>query len=672
MAETNIETAINKTKQNVANAYAVLYGMGAEPPAEETSDNLAATAGTVKVVRYDAQTLTDAQKAQARVNMGAASSEEVNSLSREIADQQTIIDSKANRGGWSGNKFIGTDANGNMVARDVPASGGVVPIFVDSMDEMTDTTKLYVLDGYIYQYGTFTEEVVIPGETITTPEKAVIIRGYRYSHSGGTFQAQSNTASVIFPIEITKTTTASNPVDFVLTNMKGHMTYTSLYHGSTNTSFPYNIAGRTSVNSSVTNFTTYGHPVGKWFVVFFVQYTGSETFENASFRYDSTTFTVGENMEVYSDPSYASLAAFGTITTTPDKTETVEKSGFYNTGVSFSSADYGERVQALEDAVNAISAKTGYKSKRIVIDNTMQSLDSSISMNVPQLKKNKTLAFSGVYTGTLSEISIVQGEGSGYTECKCVVSATNITILKNGAEVYTAEHGLAFGSYFSIALVTKNLNKTKAYLSSGGQTFTSAEFVWNSPRSGLKLYTNVPFTQYQFSFGSNDFTKKIWLYGDSYFDHWLPLSINRGYTNCLTDGYSGGGSTAGVSSFQRALEHGTPEIVVWCLGMNDGDSAAVNTSWLNAITTVKELCDEVGAVLWVTTIPNVPSKNHTYKNAYIRKNFNHIDISKYVGADESTTWYTGLLSSDNVHPTTEGDFYIANIMETYFPEMLES
>jgi lysophospholipase L1-like esterase len=163
------------------------------------------------------------------------------------------------------------------------------------------------------------------------------------------------------------------------------------------------------------------------------------------------------------------------------------------------------------------------------------------------------------------------------------------------------------------------------------------------------------------------------MYGDSYFDHWLPLSINRGYTNCLADGYSGGSSSAGLASFRLALEHGTPSKVVWCLGMNDGDSGAINASWFNAITAVKQICDENGVELWVTTIPNVPNKNHTYKNAYIRANFNYVDVCKYVGADESTAWYDGLLSSDGVHPSSAaGDFYLANIMETHFPEMLEA
>lgn len=310
--------------------------------------------------------------------------------------------------------------------------------------------------------------------------------------------------------------------------------------------------------------------------------------------------------------------------------------------------------------------------KIISIDDTVQALETSVTLTVPQLKKNKTIAFSGIYTGELTELSIVQGEGSGFTEVKCVVTDTSVTIIKNNAEVYTAEHGLTFDTHFSLVLATTNNNKTKVYLASGGNNFTSAEFVFLSSRSTLTLHTNVPFTHYQFSFGSNDFDKKIWMYGDSYFDHWLPLSISRGYTNCLTDGYSGGSSAAARASFELAIQHGTPSTVVWCLGMNNGDNAAINQSWLDCITAVKEICDSKGIDLWVTTIPNTPTIDNSYKNAYIRENFQYIDICKFVGAEESTAWYDGLLSTDNIHPSAKGDYYIANIMESYFPEMLEA
>lgn len=61
---------IDRIKQNVANTYAVLSALGADMPEEQTSDNLATTAGSAKAVLYSAQSLTEAQKAQARENIG--------------------------------------------------------------------------------------------------------------------------------------------------------------------------------------------------------------------------------------------------------------------------------------------------------------------------------------------------------------------------------------------------------------------------------------------------------------------------------------------------------------------------------------------------------------------------------------------------------------------------
>lgn len=66
----SVQTQIDRINQNVASTYAVLAALGADLPAEQTSDNLAQTAGTTKAVLYSPQTLTDEQKAQARTNIG--------------------------------------------------------------------------------------------------------------------------------------------------------------------------------------------------------------------------------------------------------------------------------------------------------------------------------------------------------------------------------------------------------------------------------------------------------------------------------------------------------------------------------------------------------------------------------------------------------------------------
>lgn len=115
----SVKTEIDRLKQNVANAYAVLDAMGCDMPSEQNSDNLASTAGTSKVVRYDAQTLTDEQKAQARNNIGATT--------------QDYVDSEIT----------------NLKAQGVQQT----PLFANSIEECVDTSKVYVLpDGYIYAY----------------------------------------------------------------------------------------------------------------------------------------------------------------------------------------------------------------------------------------------------------------------------------------------------------------------------------------------------------------------------------------------------------------------------------------------------------------------------------------------------------------------------------------
>ena len=71
MANTSVEAIIQKIAQSISNTYAILYAMGASKPSTENSDNLASTAGTVQVLRYNAQTLSDSEKSQARSNIGA-------------------------------------------------------------------------------------------------------------------------------------------------------------------------------------------------------------------------------------------------------------------------------------------------------------------------------------------------------------------------------------------------------------------------------------------------------------------------------------------------------------------------------------------------------------------------------------------------------------------------
>lgn len=91
-----IQRQINRIQQNIENTYAVMEALGADLPEEQTSDNLSATAGTAKVVLYKEQTLTEAEKAQARNNIGLDN----NSITSAVKSSLPTL------------TLVGTDADG--------------------------------------------------------------------------------------------------------------------------------------------------------------------------------------------------------------------------------------------------------------------------------------------------------------------------------------------------------------------------------------------------------------------------------------------------------------------------------------------------------------------------------------------------------------------------------
>lgn len=67
----SVQTEIDRINNNVATTYSVLEGAGADMPQSRNTNNLAETAASIKAVLYGkAQILTEAQKSQARQNIG--------------------------------------------------------------------------------------------------------------------------------------------------------------------------------------------------------------------------------------------------------------------------------------------------------------------------------------------------------------------------------------------------------------------------------------------------------------------------------------------------------------------------------------------------------------------------------------------------------------------------
>lgn len=175
------------------------------------------------------------------------------------------------------------------------------------------------------------------GQAITTeiPPKAVILRGYRYSHSGGAFQASTNNEAAcivpLFAMGVTKSFTIQ------LTNA-GKGARLLHYAGSINTAFPMelgSIGAQSDTTIEYTHTTDFNENYN--YMVFFLTWTGDDAIRddwalrNAGITINGVQLDIVnvKPTSVEEATSYAKQAAPSTTTTT-----TVPSEGYPVTAVS--------------------------------------------------------------------------------------------------------------------------------------------------------------------------------------------------------------------------------------------------------------------------------------------------------------------------------------------------
>ena len=181
--------------------------------------------------------------------------------------------------------------------------------------------------------------------------------------------------------------------------------------------------------------------------------------------------------------------------------------------------------------------------------------------------------------------------------------------------------------------------------------------------------TNTTLTDAVLNATIQDIDKPVWLFGDSYFGINNVRVIGQlkdlGLFNYMVDGLAGASSPMAYADLQRLLTFSKPKYIVWCLGMNDTDEGF--TAYFN---NVKSICEKYGIAMIGCTIPTVPSRNKETISALVRNSgLRYIDAYKAVGTDDEGNWYSGYLSSDEVHPTEMGAKAIAMQWTIDFPEL---
>ena len=305
-----------------------------------------------------------------------------------------------------------------------------------------------------------------------------------------------------------------------------------------------------------------------------------------------------------------------------------------------------------------------YFSKGYESDADNMTTGDTLSITNTNCKKNNLFSFFAKIT-SFNSINIGQGK-TDYHSSYITIDSTNLTIT-NYLDSATSEsfaHGLTITGYIYVTITVENGTATINIYSNGSE-YSKEISTWYGDGNGDYFAECVTgtLTDCKLTWSSEDFRKKLWIFGDSYISftnnaRWTYYLINPGYIdNVLLSGYPGENSTYSVTALENTKEYGKPKMLVWALGMNDGSDSGDTPSnrWTTGIAAFIAYCEENGVEPILCTIPTVPSINHEAKNNYVRNSgYRYIDFAKAVGADSEGNWYSGMLAADNVHPTSLG------------------
>ena len=322
-------------------------------------------------------------------------------------------------------------------------------------------------------------------------------------------------------------------------------------------------------------------------------------------------------------------------------------------------------------------------------------LNDGEQLSLPIINVNKHIiqTFSADITSfSKIQVGVIKSSEYAYLE----IDSTNITIKIDGRADTVIPHGLTIANNIQIRIIqnTDGQNDpTRLYrgyieLASNGAMFKTTDISSMPQNYWTRTYCS-PFAK---SVGSSltncvltyiprDVNKNIYMFGDSYFsfyvERWPYYLVQDGLDkNVLMNAYAGEDSANAVKALNNLLDLGiTPTYAVWCLGMNDGSdsSSAPSSAWVTGRDAFLAKCTKYGIIPVFGTIPTVPSINHEKKNEWIRSSgYQYIDFAKAVGAQSDGTWYSGMLSNDNVHPTKAGGISLYGRVLTDFPQIAYS
>ena len=300
-------------------------------------------------------------------------------------------------------------------------------------------------------------------------------------------------------------------------------------------------------------------------------------------------------------------------------------------------------------------------------------------------KKNTRIIFEGMITN-LQLVEIGKGRNL-YTGASVEITPTDYTVYKytpTKTQVVTGTHGLTLDTFLKVIIITKILSADIIIMTKGG-SYTIENVEWDGSNGSAFAvlnyqYSSQSMTNVKLKFVNDDYSKDIYVFGDSYVtlgtdQRWPYYVLDNGFDPFYLDGYGGRNSASAITSFRNAVSVGKPKHLLWAMGMNDADTeSAVNASWKTCVDEVIAYCADNGIDLVLATIPCTPTQRNEFKNQYVKSTgLRYIDFAKAVNGEAyGDTWYPNYLASDNVHPLALGAEALAYQAFMDMPELMHN
>ena len=300
-------------------------------------------------------------------------------------------------------------------------------------------------------------------------------------------------------------------------------------------------------------------------------------------------------------------------------------------------------------------------------------IEANTSITPPFIHCYKNILIVGEIKSTFEKIAIGLSY-MGFYGWWIEITSTDISAHteSSGTTIWTESHGLNLTTNTIVLISVDNPNGSQfvKIINNEGDIYEKDISFSGQGEPFLRNLNASNTISATIKFFPRDITKKIWMFGDSYFStsspqRWPYYLFQSGYKSFLMSSQGGDSATQAIQSFNNLLATGVkPSFALWYIGMNGGGDATdgPNANWLNITNQFLTTCDEYGITPILATIPTCPNQIHIKMNAWIKASGRrYIDCAKMVESETEGNYYwkgwgtdKAMLSSDEVHPTAQG------------------